>query len=135
VRRSITCGRAKRGDRLEMCAETEKRRARTSQLGHPRPVCYTLGVGWFPASEPRCAELLQVQIHGSRRVFLPLFPEARGNFLALAGNGEACHDGCDGYETDTQGADSASRVEGGTRRVGRGATDNQGTLRADFPVE
>ena len=72
-------------------------------------------------SEPRGAELLQVQAHGSRRVFGPLLPETIGSFLALTGHGEACHDGCDGYETDTQGADKRLPRGGWGRRFGRGA--------------
>jgi len=79
-------------------------------------------------SEPRGAESLQVQVHGSRRVFGPLFPESRGNFLALPCHGEACHDGCDGYETDTQGADKRLPRGGWERRVGRGAASMVGIL-------
>src|SRR5829696_8858366 len=96
------------------------RRARMPRLGHPRPVCYYTLRGLVAGSEPRGAELLQVQVHGSRRVFGPLFPETRGNFLALLGHGEACHDGCDGYETDTQGANKRLPRGGWERRVGRG---------------
>src|SRR4051794_32790404 len=69
--------------------------------------------GGRPGSESRCAELLQVQVHGSRGVFRPLLAVAHRQFLPLAYEGEACHDGCDGYETDTQGANSASCVEDG----------------------
>ena len=82
------------------------------------------------SSEPRRAEPLQVQVHGSRRVFGPLFLETRGSFLALPGHGEACHDGCDGYETDTQGADKRLPRGGWERRVGRGAACTSGILRA-----
>src|SRR5688572_25804951 len=85
---------------------------------------------WLPDLEPRRAESLQVQVHGSRRVFGPLFPETRGNFLALSGHGEACHDGCDGYETDTQGANKRLPRGGWERRVGRGAACTIGILRA-----
>ena len=61
---------------------------------------HSLTQAWL--SEPRRAELLQV--NGSRRVLLPLHLGLRRNVLALADEGEAGHDGCDGHETDTQGA-------------------------------
>jgi hypothetical protein len=48
----------------------------------------------------------------------------------LPGHGEACHDGCDGYETDTQGADKRLPRGGWERRVGRGAACTSGILRA-----
>ena len=97
-------------------------RARMPRLGHPRPFCCdTLSWTGFRCSEPRGAKSFQVQVHGSRRVFGPLFPEPRGNFLALPGHGEACHDGCDGYETDTQGANTRLPRGGWQRRFGRGA--------------
>src|SRR5688572_3098510 len=89
----------------------------------------------FRRSEPRGAESLQVQVHGSRRVFGPLFPETRGNFLALPGHGEACHDGCDGYETDTQGANKRLPRGGWERRVGRGAACTLGILCAHLVLE
>jgi len=54
-------------------------------------------------SEPRSAE--QVQVHCSRGVLGPLGPLRRRKLLALADEGEAGHDGCNGHETDTQGAD------------------------------
>ena len=76
---------------------------------------HSLTQAWL--SEPRCAELLQV--HGSRRVLLPLHPGLRRNVVALAGEGKAGHDGCDGHETDTQGADTRLPREeswGGPRR-------------------
>jgi hypothetical protein len=71
-------------------------------MGRPRHVCYvTLFVGRVVRSEPRGAELLQVQVNGSRRVFGPLTLVAHRAILALAGKGKAGHNGCDGHQTDT----------------------------------
>ena len=74
------------------------------------------------------AQLLEVD--GSRRVLGPLFLVPARLFLTLADDGEAGHDGCDGDETDTQGADSASRVRGACSA----STDApQGSLAASMP--
>lgn len=80
----------------------ETTRARTSQWGVRATSATTLS-SWagLSGSEPRGAELLQVQVNGSRRVFGPLTLVAHRAILALAGEGKAGHNGCDGHQTDT----------------------------------
>src|SRR4051812_45382774 len=82
---------------------------------------------WTAGSEPRSAELLQIQVHCSRRVLGPLLPALHRELMALANESEAGHDGCDGHETDTQGADSASRVEDVRGASGEAPAPHQAT--------
>ena len=76
---------------------------------------------WTAGSEPRSAKLFQIQVHCSRRVLGPLVTALRRELMALANESEAGHDGCDGHETDTQGADTRlPRVENGGTAALRG---------------
>jgi hypothetical protein len=86
-------------------------------------------------SEARGTKPLEVQVDGSRREIGPLFLVSRRIFLALADDGEAGHDGCDGYETDTQGANKRLPRRGVGRRFPVAPQYVKGRFRAERMFE
>jgi len=86
-----------------MCSGGMKRHGRGRPKWGVRASSATSLSAWagLYGSEPRCAELLQVQVHGSRRVLGPLSLHAHRNLLVLACEGKAGHNGCNGHKADT----------------------------------
>jgi hypothetical protein len=56
-------------------------------------------------------------------------------FLPLAHDGHACHDGCDGDETDTQGSDKRLRGGEDQRAAGTAAEKPKSSFRAERPFD
>lgn len=87
---------------------TKRHGATLSQLGPSCPVrrdAAPRSSGPFRAGSEACHPKL-IQVDGSRRSrFVPMISVGPALFLPLAHDGHACHDGCDGHETDTQGSD------------------------------
>lgn len=103
-------------------------------MRHQRPVGELPSVVLPLRLQPGGAQLVQVD-DGRGKGLRPQPVTHPALFLALADDGEARHDGRNGYETDTQGADKRLQAGvGAARRVMR-LRGEPGTFHAEQPFE
>lgn len=108
--------------------------ALVSQVRHQRPVGELPSVVLPLRLQSGGAQLVQVDDgRGDRLRPQPITHSAL--FLALADDGEARHDGRNGYETDTQGADKRLQARVGAARRVRRLRGKPGTFHAEQPFE
>lgn len=108
--------------------------ALVSQVRHQRPVGELPSVVLPLRLESGGAQLVQVDdSRGERLRPQPVTHSAL--FLALTDDGEARHDGRNGYETDTQGADKRLQARGGSSASGEAPEGKPGTFHAERPFE